>query len=119
MQSTLSMNVTTDPSATQETACTFKAFAREKQLCCTHAPKSTFMVDSKQTNQTMTGTRFLIDCEKLKVVIKKAMLEDNNTEVIHDEFSAKSFLQSEEGITGLLSIKIRVGRIIERENPQA
>ena len=39
MQSTSSTNMTTDPSVTQEMACTFKTFAREKELCCTHAPK--------------------------------------------------------------------------------
>ena len=43
MQSTPSMDTTTNLSVTQEMACTFKAFAREKELCCTHAPKSTFM----------------------------------------------------------------------------
>ena len=37
MQSTLSMNTTTDPSVTQETACTFKAFARERTMLYSHA----------------------------------------------------------------------------------
>ena len=40
----------------------------------------------------------LIDCEKLKVVIKKAMSEVINMEGMHDEFSGKSFLQSDGGI---------------------
>ena len=47
----------------------------------------------------------LINFEKLKVLIKKAVLEDNNTEVRHDEFSVQSCLQSDGDITGLLSIK--------------
>ena len=78
-QSTQSMNTTTDLSATQEMACTFKAFAREKELCCTDAPKETFMVDCKRTRSSHVWNNIgLIDCEKLKVVIKKARLEDKN-----------------------------------------
>ena len=45
MQSTPLMNTTTDPSVTQDTAFSFKELAREKELYCTHTPKSTFMVD--------------------------------------------------------------------------
>ena len=63
------------------------------------------MVDWKRTKSSQVCDNIvLIDCEKLKVVIKKAMSEVNNMEGIHDEFSAKSFLQSDGGITGLLSI---------------
>ena len=77
MQSTLSMNTTTDLSVTQEMVCTFKAFAREKEL----------MVDWKRTKSSHVWNNIvLIDCVKLKVVIKKAMSEDNNTEVMNDEF---------------------------------
>ena len=91
-QSTSSANTTTDPSDTQETACTFKAFAREKELCCTHAPRSTFMVDWKRAKSRHVWNNIvLINCEKLKVFIKIAMSEDNKIEVMHDEFSAKSF----------------------------
>ena len=62
------------------------------------------MVDLKRTKSSHVWDNVvLIDCEKLKVVIKKAMSEVNNMEQMHDEFSAKSFLQSDGGITGLLS----------------
>ena len=117
MQSTPSMNMTTDPSVAQETACTFKEFATEKELCCTHTPKSTFMVDWKRTKSSHVWNNFvLIDREKLKVVIKKAMPEDYNMEVMHDEFSAKSFLQSDGGISGLLSIKMVLEELEESSN---
>ena len=79
---TPSMNTTTDLSVIQDMACTFKAFTRErKKLCCTHTPKSTFMVDWKKGTKSnhVWNNVVLINCEKLKVVIKKAMSEDNNT----------------------------------------
>ena len=83
-------------------ACTFKAFARKKELCCTHAPKSTFMVDWKRTKPShVWNIIVLIDYERFKIVVEKAMSEDNNMEVMHDEFSVKSFLESDGGITGL------------------
>ena len=38
MQSTLVMNMTTDPTVTQETDSSYKAFAIDEELYCTHAP---------------------------------------------------------------------------------
>ena len=114
MQSTPSTHMTTDLSVTQETACRFKAFASEKEPCRTHTPKLTFMVDWKRTKSSHVWNNIvLINCEKLMVVIKKAISEDNNREVTHDEFSVKSFLQSDGGITGLLSIKTALEELEE------
>ena len=81
MCSTMPMNMTTDLTVTQEMASTYKAFAIEKQYCCTHAPKSIFMVDWKRTKSSKVWDNIvLINCETLKVVIEKAMSEVNNTE---------------------------------------
>ena len=75
------------------------------------------MVDWKRTKSSHVWNNFvLIDREKLKVVIKKAMPEDYNMEVMHDGFSAKSFLQSDGGISGLLSIKMVLEELEESSN---
>ena len=72
------------------------------------------MVDWKRTKSShVLDNIVLINYEKLKVVIKKVMSEVNNTEGMHDEFSAKSFLQSDGGITGLLSIKMALEELEE------
>ena len=44
-QNTLTTNMTTDLTVKQETASTYKSFAIEKELCCTHTPSSIFMTD--------------------------------------------------------------------------
>ena len=91
--------MTTDLTVTQEMAPTYKAFAIEKELYCTHAPKSIIMVDWKRTKSSYVWVNIVfIACEKLNVVIKKTMSEVNNMERMHDEFSMKSFLQSDGGL---------------------
>ena len=42
---TLKMNMTTDLTVTQEMDSTYKSFAIERELCCTHAPNLIFMTD--------------------------------------------------------------------------
>ena len=101
------MNITTVLTVTQEMPSTYKSFTAEKELCCTHAPNSIFMTDWKRSKSShIWGNVVLINCEKLKLLIEKAMSAVINMEGMHDEFSVKSFLQSDGGITGLLSIKM-------------
>ena len=85
---TLTMNMTTDLTVTQEISLTYKSFTIE----CTHTPNSIFMTDWKRSNSShIWDNSVLIDCEKLKVVIEKAMSVVINMEGMHDEFSVKSF----------------------------
>ena len=64
-QNTLTMNMTTDLTVTQEMemASTYKSFAIEKELCCTHVPNSIFMTDWKRSKSShVWDSVALIDC---------------------------------------------------------
>ena len=67
---TPAMNLATDLMPTQEMDCLFKVIEAEKKLCCTHAPKSAFMIDWRRMKSTQDwNTIVLIDCERLKILL--------------------------------------------------